>query len=548
LYSNIPFGQFYSHKSIAHQYINNSEKLFEILPNHFLNEGEYAKQAHRLLERKYSRNILCEVLEEQNRLFNADDSTFLNIDKLNKDDAFVVIAGQQVGLFSGPLYTIHKILSVIKLAKELSDKLKKNVAPVFWMATDDHDYPEINHIYLLDQGGNTEKIVLTNEENNPKLPISSINISSEITALIEQLKTLLPNSEFSSQIFDTLEHTYKIGVSFSIAFGSLIQSVFKKYGLILIDPSDPKLKKIAVPLFAKEIKERSPVSEAVLQQTELIEKEGFSAQIKLHKNILNLFYHDPGREAIFFNENEFFVKNGDQKFSKIQLLQLLEEHPEKFSPNAVMRPLYQDTLFPTLAFVLGPSELAYFAQLKLAYEKMGIPVPIAFPRTSITLIEPRAKRLLKKYQLTFQEIFNNKDHVLDDLIKKEIPESLFENIESGSKRVEQIWQEIQNEITGFDPNMIKPAEIAASKSIGQFDFLNKKLMQSARKKNEVIKSQIEKLLNLLLPLGKPQERVFNFLPYYIRFGEYFIDHLYSQIDVFNPDHQVISLEMEQKDS
>ena len=548
MYQNIPFDHFYSPKSIVYQYINNSKKISEILPNHFLNEENYEKQAQYLLEKKYSRKRLCEVLEEQNRLFNADDSTFLNIEKLHKEGTFVVIAGQQVGLFSGPLYTIHKILSVIKLANELSDKLKQNVVPVFWMATDDHDYQEINHIYLPDQSGKIEKIVLTNEGNNPKLPISSISISHEIKALTEQLKTLLPDSEFSSQIFDILANSYQTGASFAVAFGSLIQSVFKKYGLILIDPSDPRFKKISIPLFAQEIKQRSPVSEAILLQTKLIEKEGFSAQIKLHENILNLFYHDPGRETIFFNENEFFIKNGDQKYSEAQLLQLLEEHPEKFSPNAVMRPLYQDTLFPTLAFVLGPSELAYFAQLKLAYEKMGVSVPIAFPRTSITLIEPRVQRLLNKNHLTIQEIFKNKDQILNDLIKKEIPESLFESIEFGMKRVEQIWQEIQNEITGFDANMVKPAEIAASKSVGQFDFLHKKIMQSTRKKNVVIKSQIEKLLNLLFPLGKPQERVFNFLPYYVRFGEKFIEQLYSQIDVFNADHQIISLEMEHKNS
>ncbi len=484
---------------------------------------------------------------EQNRRYGAGESTFLNIDKLSRPDTTVVIGGQQTGLFMGPLYTLYKAFTVIKLALELSVRLQKDVVPVFWMASDDHDFAEINHIYLPDLNGNIQKIEHLKPESTGRLPVSKLNIAPEINKSWEQLKLFFPKTEFSSPLLDLLADCYRSEVSYPDAFASLLHSLLKKFGLILVDPSSRRLKQIAIPLFKKEIEEGSPVTDSVLSQTDLIEKYGFSAQINLHKNIYNLFYHTPQREAISKEQDKFLIKNRSSSITRAEIVRLLEQNPENFSPNAVFRPLYQDTLFPTLAVVLGPSEIAYFAQLSKAYRYMSIPMPILFPRVSVTLVEPRAERLLKKYHLTITDIFNSKETIIDILIQREIPQFLFTDIEQSLQNVSDIWHQLSKKIADFEPNLKKTVEIASNKSLGQFEFINKKIIQSARKKDELLKTQTEKLINLIYPFAKPQERVFNFLPYYSRFGQQFIDKIYQSMEIFNPDHQIIYLGAENHD-
>jgi len=541
LTSSISPDLFYSKKSIIYNYIFRKSKSIDFFPSHFSNPDDYLKQINRLNEIDFDRDSLCDVLIDQNQNFGAGDNTFGNIKKLRREDAFVVIGGQQNGLFLGPLYALYKALTVIKLSKKLSNQTSKKIVPVFWIASDDHDFAEINHIHLPDSDAVIQKIVYNYSKLEDKLPVSDIPISSEIENIFNSIKNLLPETEFSTQLFEIISNSYLKNESFPNAFGKLMQVLLKKFGIILVDPSDKRLKKIAVPLFRREIEDRSPISSAVIEQSNIIKKQGFSTQLNLHDNILNIFYHNPQRETIIISDEKFEIKNSNVSFSENVLLEKVENNPEKFSPNAAMRPLYQDTIFPTLAFVLGPSELAYFAQLRQAYEDMKIPIPIAYPRISITLIEPKAERLLKKYQLSIEDIYLNKDKILDIILKRDIPDSLFSNIDQNKKQVEESWMKLSNEISCFDSNMIKPAEIAANKSLSQFDFLHKKLMQSARKKDEVVRSQVTKLLNLVYPLSKPQERVYNILPYYVRFGEQFIDTVYSQMDVFNHNHQIISL-------
>lgn len=484
---------------------------------------------------------------EQNRQNGAGESTFFNIEKLSKPETSVVIGGQQTGLFMGPLYTLYKALSVIKLARELSVRLKKDVVPVFWMASDDHDFAEINHIYLPDLGGNIQKIDNLKPDSMARLPVSKLNIAPEINKALAQLNEFFPKTEFSSPLLSTLTDCYRSEFSYPDAFASLMHSMLKKFGLILVDPSDRRLKQIAIPLFKKEIEEGSPITDLVLSQTELLKKHGFSAQINLHKNIYNLFYHTPQRESISKEKDKYLIKNRSSGLTRTEIVGLLEQNPENFSPNAVFRPLYQDTLFPTLAVVLGPSEIAYFAQLGKAYCYMNIPMPIIFPRVSATLVEPRAERLLKKYHLTMTDIFSSKEKIIDILIQREIPQSLFTSIEQSLENVSDIWHQLAKNIIEFDPNLKKTVEIASFKSLGQFEFINKKIIQAARKKDELLKTQTEKLINLIYPFAKPQERVFNFLPYYCRFGHQLIDNIYQSMEIFNPDHQIIYLSTENKD-
>ncbi len=528
-------------------YVAQSENLAGIFPWHFTRPADYLSQAQNLSQRDYRRDVLCEILQEQNQQFEAPASTFARIKQLRQPDCQVIITGQQVGLFAGPLYTFYKALTTIKVAQQLVGQLQRPIVPVFWMASDDHDLEEATSIYICDPNNEMQRLEMTLQESDRRLPISKLTVKTAIKSLLERLSSSLPESEFLPALLARLQQAYQPGTAFPLAFARWLQFILRQYGLILVDPADHRLKQLAQSLFRREIQERSPVTRAVIVQNEQLIKSGYALQLELHAGVLNLFYHTPQREAIFFAKDQFYLKQKQLRFSESELLQLLAAEPENFSPNAALRSLYQDTLFPTLASVLGPAELAYFAQLSGAYALMNIPMPIAFPRPSVTLLEPRIDRILHKQDLQIQDVFREKEKLIDKVIKRKIPDTLVIDLKDRRSKVAKIWWSLQQELSRFDANLTKPAEIAAGRSLNQFDFMTKKLLQATRQKNEVVQKQMEKLLVALLPLSSPQERIYNLLPFYARYGQQFVDTVFSSLEVFNPDHQVIKLGTKQQE-
>lgn len=542
----IPSSEFHSPGSIIYDYLKN-EKSSDLFPYHFKSHSSFEAVAKALETHKRDRSALHEILTGQNKHFQASQNTFVNIDNLLKPDSLAVIGGQQVGLFGGPLYTLYKALTVIKLSEHLSRRLNRPVIPVFWMASDDHDFAEVNHIHLPDLSGEIQEIADRPEKKDGRIPLSRTRLTQDIFEIIGEVQKFLPETEFSADIFDSLKQAYRPDAAYAEAFGIWLQHILRTHGLVVVDPAAGALKRLAIPLFREEILEKSPTSRAVIARTDELTRLGYRPQLQLHEGLLNLYYHAPERDSIALDGDGYVLKNTGLSIKTGELVDRLEAETENFSPNAALRPLFQDTVFPTLAVVLGPSEVAYFAQLVNVYAELQIPMPVVVPRTSITILEPRAERILRKYDISVREFFQNKEQILDPLAEREIPPSLLPTVEDQKKRVDDIWHELVNLASAFDENLRKPAETARGRSIGQFDFLSKKIVQAARKKDEVLRGQINRLLNLVFPMTSPQERVFNLLPFYVRFGPDFVELLIKQMDVFNSDHHVISLHQNHKE-
>jgi uncharacterized protein YllA (UPF0747 family) len=218
------------------------------------------------------------------------------------------------------------------------------------------------------------------------------------------------------------------------------------------------------------------------------------------------------------------------------------ENPDLFTPNAVLRPLFQDTIFPTLAVVLGPSEIAYFAQLTLAYESMGLPMPILFPRTSVTLVEHRIERLRRKLDVGLRDIVVRGESIIDDILRREIPASLLERIDDGRNGVLEKWAAIKKEIDTLDPTLHRTTELGAGRAMHQFDFLEKKIAQAARKKNLILRGQVARLVSCLAPRGGLQERTLNVLPFLARMGVGALGRIGEAMDPFAPEHRGLVLD------
>ena len=407
-----------------------SGKFTSLVPRHFRAPGAFAEQRDLVSARRYDRKAVGAVLQEQNLGFGAGAAAMANIARLSDPRSMVVVGGQQAGLFGGPLYTVHKALTILLLSRRLEAELGQPVIPVFWIASEDSDLAEVDRAFVTDADGGLRELRLPGDEA-AKLPVSLVKLGGGLPPLLQELAAALAAGEIAPSIIEDLGRAYTPDRSYPQSFGAWMASLFRDQGLVLVDPSDVRLKRVAMPLFEREITEKSPVSRAVIEQTRLLVTAGYSPQIELREGMLTLFHQNPSRNAIAVKESGFELRSDTRKFSNGDLAALLSESPEQFTPNAVLRPLYQDSLFPTLAVVLGPSEIAYFSQLPLAYKGMGIPMPVVFPRASLTLVEPRMQRLLSKFDLTLRDVISRGERVIDDIVRRQIPRELFDRISAG---------------------------------------------------------------------------------------------------------------------
>ncbi len=516
-------------------------EITALLPHHFRDAGVFERQARRVDAARYDRRSLCGVLRDQNDMLGADPSVQEGIARLSKPDALVVIGGQQAGLFGGPLYTLHKAATILALARSQEKELGRPVIPVFWIASEDSDLEEINHAWITDRDGRLRELRMPGS-SLAKIPVSRVQLSEHVGALIDELAAALPEGGFNDEMLADLRAAYAPGRTYTQAFAAWMTRLFRGTGLVLVDPSDARLKRLALPLFEREIAEKSPVSTAALEQTERLEKAGFHAQIELRPGFLTLFHQSPGRDAIVITPEGFQLKTAGRRFSPSELTGMLQSDPDAFTPNALLRPLFQDAVFPTLAAVLGPSEIAYWTQLTLAYERMGIPMPIMMPRSSFTLVEEKIERLRSRLGVTLVQALRRGEHLIDDILKKEIPASLTTRIGHGRAAVEEAWRGVVDEIDSLDPTLHRTSELGRSRALWQFDFMEKKIAQAGRKKNVILRGKVERLVASLAPRGGLQERTLCALPFLARHGKRIVSQVISCTDPFAPEHRVIGVE------
>jgi bacillithiol biosynthesis cysteine-adding enzyme BshC len=518
-----------------------SERFSSLAPRHFTRPGVFAEQSRLLAGVSRDRATLVTVLREQNERFGAGTRTLDNVARLAAQGSVAVIGGQQAGLFGGPLYTVHKAITILRVARRAEEELGSPVVPVFWIASEDSDVAEVDHVFVTDRDDVLKELRLGGNDDG-KLPVSRVRLGDGVGSLIAELSEALPAGGTGEELLAHLRAAYTPGRTYPQAFAAWMTVLFRDMGLVMVDPSDVRLKGMALGLFAREIEEKSPITMAVVKQTGRLVAAGYSPQIELREGFLTLFHQDPARDAITIQGNGFQLKSSGRRFAAAELTRLLADSPDLFTPNAVLRPLFQDTLFPTLAVVLGPSEIAYWAQLTLAYESMGIPMPILFPRSSLTLIEHRIERLRTKLDVGLRDVIVRGERIIDDILRREIPPSLLQRIEDGRAGARERWAAILAEIDLLDPTLHRTAELGAGRSQRQLDFIERKIAQAARRKNLVLRGQVRRLVSSLAPRGGLQERTLNVLPFLVREGTGILARIEQAIDPFAPEHRGLVLD------
>ena len=495
--------------------------------------------AGRVEKRAYPRAEVASALRAQHARWGGGPEGLTNIQAL-EEGAFVVFTGQQAGLFGGPLYTLYKAIAALKLADRLTHELGRKVVGLFWMAADDHDFAEINHTFLPDKSNQLARIAYFPKRSPERQPENRIVLEEEIAQAHQVLDEALAPTEFKEAILARLAECYSLGRTFTEAFARWMMLLLGEKGLVVVDPSDPALKQAGKNAFRWEIETGSESSNRIRQASEKLKAAGFHVQVELREGGTNLFYYDGERHSIK-KAGEGFEVHG-RTFSKQEMLAKIEQEPERFSPNVALRPIYQDTLFPNIAYVGGPAEVAYYGQYRGSYEAAGLSMPVLFPRTMVSLIEPKIKAVFNKYGIGPKGIFSGVDTLITRLVEGKQDPSADRELEALEGKLNESMERWGRAAEQWDKSLLQAVSTAKGAIKHQLEGLSRKLTQAYKRKNEELVAQVRKAALHLLPEGTLQERAFPAVPFLVKYGFRFVDDLYESLDIERFQHQVMDID------
>jgi bacillithiol biosynthesis cysteine-adding enzyme BshC len=498
-----------------------------------------ADHARRIGAQQFDRKRVPDALERINRQAGSSELTFKHIEMLRRSGSVAIVTGQQAGLFTGPLYTIHKALTVIKLAACLRDQGVEAV-PVFWIATEDHDYEEVNHCKVVDREGHLAQIRYEASGHKTDEPVGTVSLCPAINQTIDELMARIAPSEFMPTLEQDLRESYAEGVGFADAFARLMARLFRDYGVVLLDPLDQELKQIAAPLYANAIEKSSEIASALVERSRELEAAGYHAQIHVSDDMVPLFIMDDGRRAaITQHADRFAVKGSGNSFTKEEIVELATRCPNCFSPNVTLRPVVQDFLLPTAAYIGGPAEIAYFAQLQVVYKTLDRQEPCVLPRASFTIVEGRHQKTMKKYGLELRDFFEG----LHPAVTKVVEQSLDRDTTNAFTETERVLNEhldkLRSALERTDKTLSDPLETARAKMMYQLEHLRTRFIHSSAHREETAYRQVERAFTTLYPDKNLQERELNVYYFLSRYGPSLLAELYEAADLGFSNHKIV---------
>ena len=487
------------------------------------------------------RAVLVDALRRQNERWGEDETVQRNIDALADPDSVAVVTGQQVGLFTGPAYTVYKTLTVLRLARQLADESGRKVVPVFWLEADDHDFAEIASVSVF--AGNAPRQlqypVPAAPENGNYGPVGRIALTEEIESVVSELDDALPPTEFKPDLMAAVRSSYRPGTTMLDAFARLMRSLFRGSGLVFISPDDAVLKSLASSLFEREVSDTYGVAERLHGVSEKL-RDGYHAQVSVKPS--NLFIiNETGRLPLDAENGAFRPRGSNESFSRDDILAVLAEHPEKFSANVVLRPLLQDTLLPTAVYVAGPSEVAYFAQFKSVYEWAGIPMPAIFPRASVSIVETKVEKVLDEFDVTLGDLDEPLESLFQRLVQERMGSEVDAQFEAASRRLHEAIDGLKPVLEKVDRTLVKSSEATRAALIKELDRFSHRVLKAEKRNHEQVRAKLAKAQTNLFPGGKPQERSISMLYFLNKYGPDLIRDLQESLSLEAHAHQVISI-------
>ena len=487
-------------------------------------------------------NLSSIINSQYSSLTNISSKTLRNIELLDKEKTIAIVTGQQLGIFGGPLYTIYKIVTSLRLVNQFSERYDEyKFVPVFWLEGDDHDFNEVRSLNLFDNENKVINVGYKEEisDDDAKQSISNIKFEEELNEFYSRYEGSLRDTDFKNELVTKLKECYQVGKTFKQSFKELLFWLFDEYGLIIFDPQDPQVKSLLKPIFKKEINDFSAHTQKLILTSAKLE-ELYHAQVKVKP--VNLFYHtDDGRYSVEPVEDIFKLRRKRKQFTKEEILDEIENSPERFSPNVLLRPICQDYLFPTGFYIAGPSEISYFAQITPLYDFYDIVAPIIYPRSSATILEKNVGAALDKYDLTMNDIFLGLDELKENVIAGLSENNIDKAFEDALKEIEFTFDRLKENLFAVDKTLVDASLRYREKIISSLGELKSKASKAQESRHETTIRQLTRLSNLLYPLGNLQEREINFTYFYNKYGKEFIKKIYDEISISEFEHQIINL-------
>ncbi|MEQ1921340.1 MAG: bacillithiol biosynthesis cysteine-adding enzyme BshC [Pyrinomonadaceae bacterium] len=541
--SDLPFAQIPAQSRLFLEFQRDPLSLRRFYPNAVASPSDIAAFAPEVLANyETDRDALCDALTEINIKAGAGEKTLANIDLLRQSSTVAVLTGQQAGLFTGPLYTIYKALSAIKLADELRQK-GTDAVPVFWAATEDHDFDEVSKTYSLSNDGGLTESVYIADDRFDGLSVGDVTLNGSISNLIDDLFAQLSDTAFSADLKAQLSYAWKEGAGFGDAFIRSLATVFADFGLIFIDPMHPDIKRLASPVFVRAIERADEMVSAIRERSRELEAEGYHSQVLVDEDYFPLFWHgDNGnrRSLKKISEGVYRAKETKIELSRDDLTGIAANEPQRLSPGVMLRPAVQDYLLPTVCYFGGAAEIAYFAQNSEAYRVLDRPVTPILHRQSFTVVEQKQRRVLKKFGFELSDLFVGFEQISLDIAERYAYDTgqLFSEAE---ENIDAELDRIASHVAEIDPTVAANFAKRRSKMIYHIGATRKKTFLAQMRNDEVASRQLAGLFASLFSNGGLQERSLNVCTFINKFGPNFIDWLYEAIDLEDKDHRILDL-------
>jgi bacillithiol biosynthesis cysteine-adding enzyme BshC len=450
-----------------------------------------------------------------------------------------IVTGQQAGLFGGPLFTLLKAITTIQLAARVTAEHGIPAVPVFWVDAEDHDWDEVRACQVLDDDQHYRTIALPEPPGANEIPVAWIRLDESINRAADDLALTLAPTEFTDSVLGALRLGYRPGVGMADAFAAWMDGLLGGRGLVVFDSADPAAKSLAADLFAREISAPGRTAALAIESGRALSARGHDPQVVPQEDGVALFRLDGARRPIRVRDGRFAV--GDEAIDGAALAAEVASTPARFSPNVLLRPLVQDTLFPTVCYVAGPSELAYLAQLGPIYRHFGIPMPLIHPRATATILDSASARFLARYDLPLESLQPQGEAALNKLLESQLPPSVEQSLQSATATVEAQMAKVIEAVPAIDPTLAGAAKTTLGRMEHDLKTLHQKIIQAAKRRDETLRRQFARAQAQAFPAGQPQERALGVVFFLNRYGWGLVDRLIQDLPTEMGQHWVLTI-------
>jgi bacillithiol biosynthesis cysteine-adding enzyme BshC len=526
-------------RPLSGEYAFNFEKVAPLYAGNPATPEAWRDVIARVQAHPRQRAEVVTLLRAQQEKRGAPPEARAALEKLADSRSVAILTGQQAGAFGGPMYTLLKAVTAIQLAREVSNRHDVPVVPIFWVDAEDHDWEEIAGCTILDSAFHPHTVTMQAPEGAGAVPVAALTLDDRIGQTIGELADLLPSTPFSEAIVGLLRESYRSGVTVAEAFARLIESVLGRLGLVVFESSDPAAKPLASGVFAHELRNPGSTASRALEAGRAMSALGHAPQVEPQPDQPSVFHLDGARTPIRRSDGGFVI--GETTVDQGTLVAEAERTPARFSPNVLLRPIVQDTLFPTACYVGGPSEMAYLGQLGGVYADFGIPMPLIYARATATIIDSAAARFLRRYTVKLEDFQPQDESALNRLLRSQLPQPLEQALGDAAEALRESMARVADALPELDPTLVGAARTTLGRMEHDLHSLHSKIIHAAKRRDETMRRQFKRVQTQFFPLGHPQERTLSVTYFLNQYGPALIDRLLEELPIEMGHHWILTI-------